>query len=91
MLITLWSLTLGSLQFQPYWAAAGLVFWAERLLSAWRGDRVGRALAASMVPDLIYDQFIGMVNVFVWFQVAIGREGQWGLASIDERSISNVR
>ena len=91
LLITVWSLTIGSLQFQPYWAAAGLIFWAERLLSAWRGGRIGRTLAACMVPDLVYDQFIGLVNVFVWFQVAIGREGQWGLASIDERSVSNVR
>ncbi|MGI8477588.1 MAG: glycosyltransferase family 2 protein [Thermomicrobiales bacterium] len=56
LFVTFWSLNTGTLQFQPLWAALGLIFWSEQLASAWRGGRSGRLLAACMLPDLVYDQ-----------------------------------
>src|SRR5262249_28511780 len=54
-LVTGWSLWSGTLGFRPVWCAVGLVFYAERVVSAWRADRRSRALAACALPDLLYD------------------------------------
>lgn len=83
LLITSWSLGAGRLAFQPFWGVLGLVFFAERVVSVWRVGGAGRALAIGLVPDLLYDYLIGAVFVCVWAQVALRREGKWGIATID--------
>jgi cellulose synthase/poly-beta-1,6-N-acetylglucosamine synthase-like glycosyltransferase len=82
-LVTAWSLWSGMFDLRPFWCLVGLVFYAERVVSAWRADGRGRLLAACALPDLLYDYLIGAVNCFVWVQVALRREGKWGLSTID--------
>ncbi len=82
-LVTGWALATGTLHFQPFWAALGLVFVAERLTSVWRAGPTGRAIAAAVVPEMLYDLLLSAVIVGVYAQVVLRREGHWGLATID--------
>jgi cellulose synthase/poly-beta-1,6-N-acetylglucosamine synthase-like glycosyltransferase len=84
LLITGWALGTGTLHFQPFWAAVGLVFVAERLVSVWRGGPLSRTIAAAVLPELLYDYLLSAVFLGVYVQVALRHQGQWGLATIDQ-------
>jgi poly-beta-1,6-N-acetyl-D-glucosamine synthase len=83
LLVTGWALETGTLHFQPFWAAVGMVFTAERVISVWKGGRLSRAIAAAVLPELFYDYVLSVVFLCVYAQVALRREGQWGIATID--------
>jgi cellulose synthase/poly-beta-1,6-N-acetylglucosamine synthase-like glycosyltransferase len=84
LLVTGWAIWTGTLSFQPFWAAVGLVFVAERLISVWRAGPASRVIAATVLPELVYDYLLSVVFVGVYAQVVLRREGQWGIATIDQ-------
>lgn len=91
LLLSGWALRTGTLTFQPVWVALSLVFFVERIVSVWRAGRTGRLITLSVLPDLLYDYLISAVFIYVWAQVALRREGQWGLATIDNGRNQHVR
>lgn len=62
----------------PFWVAIGLVFLAERVITAWRGGWKARLLAAALVPELLYDVFLQVVFVKCLFDITFGRTASWG-------------
>lgn len=62
----------------PLWAAIGLLFWAERVLTVWRGGWRARLLAALLLPELLYDVFLQVVFVNSLWSISTGRQARWG-------------
>ena len=56
--LTVLDATTGVLSFNPWWALVGLIFWAERIVTAWRSPVRGRLLAALFVAEFGYDLFL---------------------------------
>lgn len=55
LLLTVVTLVTGTFTLSPLWAAVGLVFAAERLVTVWGAGRRARLLAALVLPELLYD------------------------------------
>jgi cellulose synthase/poly-beta-1,6-N-acetylglucosamine synthase-like glycosyltransferase len=62
----------------PFWLGVGLVFALERVVTAWRAGAAGRAVAALLVPELVYDLFLDAVFVHGLAQIALARRASWG-------------
>jgi len=62
----------------PFWTAIGLVFWAERVITAWPGGWRARLLAAALLPELLYDVFLQAVFLNSLWGIATGRQAHWG-------------
>ena len=62
----------------PFWVGIGLVFLAERVITAWRGGWKARLLAAALLPELLYDVFLQIVFVKCLFDITFGRTAKWG-------------
>ncbi|NEM06286.1 glycosyltransferase family 2 protein [Geodermatophilus normandii] len=67
----------GAPRLDPFWAAVGLVFLAERLVTVRRGGPRALALAAPLVVELVYDLFIQAVFVRSLADVVRRREATW--------------
>jgi cellulose synthase/poly-beta-1,6-N-acetylglucosamine synthase-like glycosyltransferase len=81
--LTIWSLLVGQFAFHPAWLCIGAIFQLERIVSGWRADRKGRAIAATMLGDMAYDVFISLVYVWVWIQSLFRTRMVWGNITID--------
>ncbi len=55
LLLTAVTLVTGTFTLSPLWAAVGLVFVAERLVTVWGAGQRARLLAALVLPELLYD------------------------------------
>jgi len=93
--IALWAFvafTVWSLQcpwhWRPLWLAVNGVFVAERVVTVWPAGVRARAIAATMVVELLYDAFIQMVFVCSFIDMVLGRAGTWHHA---ERKPPHVR
>jgi len=62
----------------PFWIAIGLIFWAERVITAWKGGWRARLLAAALIPELCYDVYLQAVFVSCLFDISVGRQATWG-------------
>ena len=62
----------------PFWTAVGGIFLLERVLTVWRGGWGARGLAATLLPELLYDVYLQMVFVNSLWRIATGREAQLG-------------
>lgn len=62
----------------PFWVVIGLVFLAERVITAWSGGWKARLLAAALVPELLYDIFLQAVFVKCLIDITLGRTASWG-------------
>ncbi|GAA2003155.1 glycosyltransferase family 2 protein [Brevibacterium samyangense] len=60
-----------------FWIAIGLVFMAERVITVWRGGWRARALAALVIPELVFDLFLDIVFVKGVVDMTFGREATW--------------
>ncbi|MVA74536.1 glycosyltransferase [Auraticoccus sp. F435] len=62
----------------PAWLLLGLVFWAERVGTAWRGSTVRqRFLSALFLPEFCYALFLQAVYLASWYQVLRSRRVEW--------------
>jgi poly-beta-1,6-N-acetyl-D-glucosamine synthase len=77
--LTGWSLWAGNAELRPFWMLIGLVFWAERIVSAWGSDLIGRLIAILWIPDFVYDVFIGLVFLWAFFVALRRKPTTWGL------------
>ena len=61
-----------------FWTVVGAIFLAERVITAWRAGWRGRLLAATLIPELIYDVYLQAVFISCLFDIAVGRTATWG-------------
>jgi poly-beta-1,6-N-acetyl-D-glucosamine synthase len=62
----------------PFWTIIGMLFLAERVLTAWAGGWRARLLALALVPELLYDLFLQAVFFRSLFDIMLDRAGTWG-------------
>ncbi len=62
----------------PFWIIIGVIFWLERVFSAWRSGWRGRFLAAALLPELGYDIYLQAVFISCLFDISVGRQATWG-------------
>lgn len=61
----------------PFWIAIGLLFSAERVITAWKGGWRARVVAALVFPELVYDSFLNLAFLRGVFEIAFGRSATW--------------
>jgi poly-beta-1,6-N-acetyl-D-glucosamine synthase len=71
-----WGALVG-LHLQPFWLAVTLVFIAERVITVRSRGWRQMLLALPMIPELIYDVFLQLVQARAFAQAAIGAERRW--------------
>jgi cellulose synthase/poly-beta-1,6-N-acetylglucosamine synthase-like glycosyltransferase len=81
--ITTWSLMTGQFVVHPAWMCVGAIFQIERVVSAWRAGWKGRIAAVTLIGDMMYDLFIGLVYTWVIVQVLLRTKLVWGNPTID--------
>lgn len=62
----------------PFWMGAGGVFVVDRVISVWRGGWRARLLAATLVPELLYDMYLDVVYVRGILDITFARDAAWG-------------
>lgn len=62
----------------PFWIGIGTLFVVERIVTVWRGGWRARLLAASLVPELVYDLFLSTVFVKGLADITLRRRAKWG-------------
>lgn len=62
----------------PFWIAVGLVFLTERVMTVWPGGWKARLLAATLLPELLYDVFLQVVFIKCLLDITLGRQATWG-------------
>ncbi|MGW5658444.1 glycosyltransferase [Streptomyces humi] len=77
LVFTGWMLARGRPEFSPFWVAIGLVFVAEKVVTA-RGAGVrSQILAGTLVVELVYDLFQHAVYLRSLWDMARRREERW--------------
>lgn len=71
-----WGALVG-LHVQPFWLAVTLVFIAERVITVRSRGWRQMLLALPMIPELIYDVFLQLVQARAFVQAAVGAERRW--------------
>ena len=61
----------------PFWVGMGLVFMAERIVTAWRAGVRGRLLAIPLFPEILFDLFLDAVYVKGVLDISLGRTATW--------------
>jgi cellulose synthase/poly-beta-1,6-N-acetylglucosamine synthase-like glycosyltransferase len=62
----------------PFWIITALVFIAEKVWTVRKGDWKAKLLAATLVIELLYDTFLGIIFVKGVFDMAFKRQAHWG-------------
>jgi hypothetical protein len=62
----------------PFWILVGGVFILERVVSVWSGGWAARALAATLIPELLYDSYLDIIFLKGALDIAFKRQAQWG-------------
>ena len=75
--LTVTTVVTGTFALSPLWAAVGLVFLVERLVTVWGAGRRARLLAAFVVPELIYDLALQRAFVHAVALAVTRRQTTW--------------
>jgi len=78
VVLTLVTAAQGTLHFTPFWAAVGLVFVVERVVSVRRAGPLAAAVASLFVVDLGYGLFKHAVNLRCLYDIGRRRTAAWG-------------
>jgi cellulose synthase/poly-beta-1,6-N-acetylglucosamine synthase-like glycosyltransferase len=62
----------------PFWVGIGLLFILERVVSVWHSGWRARILAATLIPELLYEIFLQAVFVKSMIDIAFKRNANWG-------------
>ena len=62
----------------PFWILMGAVFIAEKVWTVRHSGWKARLLASTLVVELLYDTFLGIVFVKGTIDMAFGRQANWG-------------
>jgi cellulose synthase/poly-beta-1,6-N-acetylglucosamine synthase-like glycosyltransferase len=74
----------------PFWLGVGAIFALERVVTAWHTDRSGRLVAATLLPELLYDLFLDAVFVYGLAQITLAQRAEWGHERRERRVPSGV-
>jgi cellulose synthase/poly-beta-1,6-N-acetylglucosamine synthase-like glycosyltransferase len=77
LLITVTVLSLDTWIWFPFWLGLGLLFTLERVLTVWKGGWRARLLAATLIPELVFDMFLNIVYVKGIVDISFGRQADW--------------
>ncbi|MFJ9597908.1 glycosyltransferase [Streptomyces virginiae] len=77
LVFTAWMLARGRPEFKPFWAAVGVVFVAEKVVTAHGAGRKAQLLAATLAVELAYDLFQHAVYLRSLWDMARRREERW--------------
>jgi len=77
LLLGITLLAADSVRWSPFWLTIGLVFFVERLVTVWRVGPAGRAVAAPIVLELAYAEFLQACFVTSLVQIVLGRKAGW--------------
>ena len=62
----------------PFWIITALVFIVEKVWTVRKGDWKAKLLASTLVIELMYDTFLGLIFVKGMLDMALRREAHWG-------------
>lgn len=62
----------------PFWIIMALVFIAEKVWTVRKADWKAKALASTLVIELLYDTFLGIIFVKGILDMALRRQAHWG-------------
>ena len=62
----------------PFWLFVGILFLTERVITTWRAGWKGRTLAATLFPEIVYDQFLQAAFLKSLYDILTGKDGKWG-------------
>jgi biofilm PGA synthesis N-glycosyltransferase PgaC len=62
----------------PFWIITALVFVAEKVWTVRKGDLKGKLLASTLVIELLYETFLGIIFVKGVFDMAFKKQAHWG-------------
>ena len=77
VLILLTVLSLDQWIWFPFWAAIGVLFVVERVVTVWNGGPRARLLALTLFPELIFDMYLNVVFVKGILDMALGQQADW--------------
>jgi len=77
LLLTITLLAADSVRWSPFWVTIGLVFLVERLVTVWRAGPAGRLVAAPILLELAYAEFLQVCFVTSVAQIVTGRRAGW--------------
>ncbi len=77
LLVTITLLAADHVRWSPFWITLGMVFVVERLVTVWAVGWRARALAAPIVPELIYSAFLQIIFVTSIVEILAGRKAGW--------------
>ena len=77
-LIVLTLLSVNDWVWFPFWLSIGTVFTIERVVSVWKGGWAARVLAATVIPELLFDMYLNAVYVKGIIDITRGEQGSWG-------------
>ena len=77
VLIALTVLSVSSWVWFPFWMSLGLLFAVERVVTVWDGGWRARALAVTLLPELVFAAFLDAVYVHAVTQILFGRRAAW--------------
>ena len=78
LLIVLTLLSVSAWVWFPFWLGIGTVFTVERVVSVWKGGWAARLLAATVIPELLFDMYLNAIYVKGIIDITRGRQGSWG-------------
>ena len=86
LLILLTALSVDQWIWFPFWLGIGSVFMVERVVTVWKGGWRARVLAATLIPELLFDFVLNMVYVKGIIDLTLGRQARWthGVASVTD-------
>jgi len=85
-LLVVFALSVDQWVWFTFWLVIGLVFVAERIATVWNGGWKARLLAATVLPELIYDLYIDVVFVKGVIDMAFGRKASWSHVGSEEHT-----
>jgi cellulose synthase/poly-beta-1,6-N-acetylglucosamine synthase-like glycosyltransferase len=62
----------------PFWIIMGVIFIAEKVWTVRKSDWKAKLLASTLVIELLYDTFLGIIFVKGTLDMAFGRQANWG-------------
>ncbi|WP_256340375.1 glycosyltransferase family 2 protein [Streptomyces sp. 2231.1] len=77
LVFTVWMLARGRPEFKPFWVAVGLVFVAEKVVTARGAGWKSQLLAGTLAVELAYDMFQHAVYLRSLWDMARRREERW--------------
>lgn len=77
-LIVLTILSMNDWVWFPFWLSIGTVFTIERVVSVWKAGWAGRVLAATVIPELLFDMYLHAVFIKGIIDITRGEQGSWG-------------